>query len=152
MRFDARSAGSIRGAARWTPQRVSFTALLAGILAISAGCSLNLNQEEVKFTFDNRTESFLCYYLSLEGASAARCLQELRPLAQTVWTPGCGYGEHADELPITVILAVKQGGRIIYQRTEECRVWQASHGKFVIEQSGDDFIVTDYIVATTPSP
>jgi hypothetical protein len=150
MMFDFRSVSSTRSAARLTRWHAALIALLVGIVAVSAACYMN--HEEVKFTFDNRTESFLCYSLSLEEASAARCLQELRPLAQTVWTPGCGYGEHADELPMTVILTVKEGGRLVYQRTGECRVWQASDRKFVIEQRGEDFVVTDPLTDTTPSP
>ena len=152
MRFDFRSVSSIRGVAMRIRWHAVFIALLISIGAVSAGCSLNLNHEEVELTFDNRTESLLCYFPSREDASAARCLQELKPLAQTTWRPGCGYGEHADELPMTVILTVKEGGLQIYQRTEECRIWQKSSRKFVIQQSGDDFIVTDHIAATTPSP
>lgn len=146
------AVNSFRDATRRICWRAVFIALLMGIGAISAACWMNLNHEEVRLTFDNRTESLLCYSPSPEDASAARCSQELRPLAQTAWRPGCGYGEHADELPLTVILTVREGGRLIYQRTEECRIWQASDGKFVIEQRGDDFVVTDPLTGTTPSP
>ena len=69
---------SIQGASRWTRWHAALIALLVGILAVSAACSLNLNHEEVELTFDNRTESLLCYFPSREEASAARCLQELR--------------------------------------------------------------------------
>jgi hypothetical protein len=146
------AVNSIRRAAKRSSWRAVFVPLLIAIGAVSAACSLNLNHEEVELTFDNRTESLLCYFPSREEASAARCLQELRPLAQTAWRPGCGYGEHADELPLTVILTVKEGGHQIYQRTEECRMWQASDRKFVIEQRGDDFVVTDPLADTRPSP
>jgi hypothetical protein len=126
-----------------------FLPLLIGI-AVSAACYMN--HEEVTFTFDNRIDSVLCFYRYPEDAFAADCSAEVKPQTTTVWTPGCGYGEHADELPLTVILTVKEGGHQIYQRTEECRTWQASDRKFVIEQRGGDFVVTDPLAATTPSP
>ena len=125
-------------------------ALLVGVVAVSTACWLN--REEVKFTFDNRTDSPLCYEPSPEDASDGRCLQEVRPLAETTWRPGCGYGEDADQIPVTVVLTVKEGGRQIYQRTQECRVWQASDGTFVIEQQGDEFVVTDSLSDAIPSP
>jgi hypothetical protein len=146
----AQAMSSTQGAVRWTPQRAALIALLVGIVAVSAACWMN--REEVQFTIENRTDSVLCAYPSPEDASGAPCLMELKPQATTGWWPGCGYGEHADELPMTVVLTVKEGGRQIYHRTEECRVWQRSSRKFVIEQRGEDFVVTDPLAETTPSP
>ena len=146
----AQAVSSAKGAVRWAPQRAALMALLAGIVAVSAACWLN--HEEVKFTTDNRTDSPLCYYRSPEDASAAECLAEARPQKTTAWWPGCGYGADADKIPLTVVLTVKEGGRQIYQRTEECRTWQASARKFFIDQRGGDFVVTDPLADTTPSP
>ena len=125
-------------------------ALLVGIAVFSAAC---YPYEDVEGTVENRTDSVLCFYAGYPGSvSVGRCSGELKPHTTDDWLQECGEERDSDKFPITVILAVKEGGRIIYQRTEECRVWQASHGKFVIEQRGDDFIVTDYIAAKTPSP
>ena len=120
------------------------------ILAVSTACGLN--HEKVKFTFDNRTDSPLCYEPSPEDASDGRCLQEVKPLAETVWRPGCGYGEDADKIPVTVVLTVREGGHQIYNRTAECRLWQDSDRTFVIEQRGDEFIVTDSLPDGSPTP
>lgn len=135
-----------------SPMRVIstvFVVLAVGIAVSSAACKW---EDNVSGTVENRTDSAVCFYLYPEDAAEGRCSGELKPHTTDDWFQECGDGPGADKIPITVILAVKEGGRLIYQRTEECRVWQASGGKFVIEQSGDDFIVTDYITATTPSP
>ena len=136
---------SCRGESRhWSTVLI---ALLVGIVIIFAAC-----HEDVKLSFDNRTEALLCFYSSTKYASEAECLDEVKPLKETTSVPGCGYGTDADKIPLTVVLTVKDGGRQIYQRTEECRIWQKSSRKFVIQQSGDDFVVTDPLAATTPSP
>jgi len=141
---------STQGAVRWTPQRAALIALLVGIAVFSAACYYT--PEDVRGTVENRTDSALCFYLYPEDAAEGRCSGEVKPHTTGDWLQECGEERDSDKFPITVILAVKEGGRIIYQRTEECRVWQASHGKFVIEQRGGDFVVTDYISATTPGP
>ena len=135
---------------RWARKCAVFTALLVGTVAISAACWFK--QEEVEFSFDNRTEFLLCYYPSPEDAVAAPCLQELKAQATTVWVPGCGSGPGVERNRITVILTVKEDGRQIYNRIEECRGWQDSDGTFVIEQQGDDFVVTDSLSDAIPSP
>jgi len=113
---------------------------------------LGQSEMEVEFTFDNRTDALLCFDSSAKDASEAECSAEVRPLKKTTWVPGCGYGTEADKIPLTVVLTVKEGGRQIYQRTEECRIWQKSSRKFIIEQRGEDFVVTDPLTGTTPSP
>ena len=150
MMFDFRSVSSIRGATRGTRWPAALMAMLVGIAVFSAACYYT--PEDVRGTVENRTDSAVCFYLYPEDAAEGRCSGELKPHTTDDWLQECGEERDSDKFPITVILAVKEGGRIIYQRTEECRVWQASGGKFVIEQSGDDFIVTDYIAATRPSP
>jgi len=146
----AQSVRSAQRVVRRTCRCAVLTTLLAGTVAVSAACWFN--QEEVEFTFDNRTESLLCYYGSPEDASGARCLEEVKSQATTVWVPGCGDGPGADKIPLTVVLTVKEPERQIYERTEECRTWQASDGTFVIEQEGDEFAVTDPLTGMTPSP
>ncbi len=124
------------------------TALLIGISLISAGCIFN--HAEVSLSFDNRTDAPLCFYLSPQDASAGKCNQELKPMAKTRWTPGCAYGPDADEVPLTVVIQTP-AGRQLYDRTEECRVWQNSDRTFIIEQRDKDFVVTDSLTETTPA-
>jgi hypothetical protein len=150
MMFDFRSANSIRDATRRARYRSAvLIALLVGIAVFSAAC---YPYEDVGGTVENRTDSAVCFYHHPEDAAEGACSGELKPHTTDDWFTECGDGPGADKIPITVILAVKEGDRVIYQRTEECGAWQKSDGKFVIEQRGDDFIVTDYIAATTPSP
>ncbi len=138
----AAQAGSFtQSVVRWTSRYGVFIALLVGVVAVSTACWIN--REEVKFIFDNRTDSLLCYYLSPEAASSARCPQEVGPRAETTWRPGCGYGEDADKIQVTVVLTVKEGGRQIYNRTDACRIWQESDGTFAIEQRRGAFVVAD---------
>jgi hypothetical protein len=143
----AQIIGSAREVAKALPQCAFLIALLVGVVAVSSAC-----HEEVEFTFDNRTDALLCFDSSAKDASEAECSAEVRPLKKTTWVPGCGYGTEADKIPLTVVLTVKEGGRQIYQRTEECRIWQKSSRKFIIEQRGEDFVVTDPLTGTTPSP
>ncbi len=133
-----------------TMRRGVFITLLIVIFAVATACWLK--HENVKLTFDNRTGSLLCLYLSPADASSGRCLDEIDPLAEMTWGVGCGDGPGAEKAPITVLLTVKQGGRQIYNRTAECRVWQDSDRTFIIEQEGDELVVTDSLPATTPSP
>ena len=130
-------------------RRGVFITLWIVILAVSTACWLN--NEDVHFALDNRTDSLLCYYLSPEAASAARCQQEVGQQAETAWTPGCGSGPGVKKNPITVVLTIKQGGRQIYNRTAECGAWQDSDRTFVIEQRGDDFVVSDPFTNSLPS-
>ena len=127
-----------------------FIALLIAIFAVSTACWLK--HESVQFTFDNRTGSLLCSYPSQPDASSARCLSEIDPLAETTLGRGCGDGPGAEKARIPVILTVKQGGRQIYNRTAECRVWQDSDRTFVIEQRGDEFVVTDSLPSELDTP
>jgi hypothetical protein len=125
-------------------------ALLVGIIVFSAACEW---EENFYATFDNQTDSVLCLYPYPEDAAAGRCLNEVKPHATVDgFLIECGDGPGVEKNRIPVILTVKEGGRQIYQRTEECRTWQASDRKFVIEQRGDDFVVTDPLTDATPAP
>jgi hypothetical protein len=138
-----------RPSSRWL---IASLACLVGVAVITAACWIVPKHESVKLTFDNRTDSLLCYHLSQESASFGGCDQKIQPMVSTTSEPGCGYGAGAEKLPLTVILRVGDQGRRIYDRTEECRVWQASGRTFVIEQRGDEFVVTDPLTDATPSP
>ena len=131
-------------------RRGVFITLWIVILAVSTACSLK--HESLQFNYDNRTSSLLCSYGSPEAASSARCLADIDPLAEKTWGRGCGDGPGAEKARITVIITVKEGGRQIYNRTAECRVWQESDRTFVIEQRGGDFVVTDPFTDAPPSP
>jgi hypothetical protein len=150
MMFDFRSANSIRDAARRTRYRSAVLfALLVGIAVFFVACHW---EENIEGTIENRTDSAQCFHYDYaENAPAGGCSFELKPHTSADWFFECGDGPGTEKARVAVLLTVKEGGRLVYQRTEECRVWQASGGKFVIEQRGDDFIVTDYIAATTPS-
>ena len=124
--------------------------LLVGTVAVSAACWLKI--EEVDFSFENLTDAPLCVYTSHEDAAASRCVSEVKPADDRKLTVGCGDGPGVEDAPITVVLTVKEGARQIYQRTEECQVWQGSERTFVIEQRGDEFVVTDPLTDATPSP
>jgi hypothetical protein len=124
-------------------------ALLVGIAVFFVSC---FTEERVHFSFDNQTDSVLCLYPYPEDAAAGRCLNEVKPHTTVEGSTGCGEYSGAERNLIPVIVTVKEGGRQIYQRTEECRTWQASSGKFVIDQRGKDFVVTDPLTDTAPGP
>lgn len=116
--------------------------MILSLVVLLTGVACNLNREEVDFTFDNRTDALLCFERSEKDAASGGCPQEIKPRAKTSWLPGCGYGGEAEKLPLTVIVIVEEGGHRIYDRTLECRVWQDSDRTFVIEQRGQEFVVT----------
>ena len=134
------------------PMRVISTALMALLIGVAVSSAACKWEDNVGGTVENRTDSAVCFYLYPEDAAEGRCSGELKPHTTDDWFQECRDGPGADKIPITVILAVKEGGRLIYQRTEECRVWQASGGKFVIQQRGDNFVVTDPLADATPGP
>lgn len=111
-------------------------ATLAPLTVVVVGCG----PADVGFTFDNRTDAALCYYTSLGDAELAECNQELEPRAETDWGQDC---DNDSNRPITVVITVKQGGYQIYNRTASCGEWHDTDRRFVIEQEGDEFIVTD---------
>ena len=122
-------------------RRGLFITFLIAILAVSTACWLK--HESLQFNYDNRTGSLLCSYGSPADAASGRCLADIDPLAEKTWGRGCGDGPGAEKARITVIITVKEGGRQIYNRTAECRVWQDSDRTFVIEQRGGEFLVAD---------
>lgn len=121
------------------------TAALLIVIVVGLGCG----PASVLFTFDNRTDAVLCEYRAPNPAAAARCSAELEPRAETEWERGCAGDAN---IPITVIIAVKQGGDQIYRRTATCGEWLDTDRRFVIEQEGDEFIVTDSLPDSAPSP
>jgi hypothetical protein len=111
-----------------------------------AGCDrIPFYTAEVKFTLDNRADAAVCYYASPEDASGAACGRYVEPRSEAAWDPDCGegYKSDVDSSPISVIITVKETGRQIYERTATCGEWNDTDRRFVIEQEGDEFIVTD---------
>jgi hypothetical protein len=116
--------------------------LIIGTAVVSAACFLY--SADVQFGFDNRTDSTLCLFPSPEDAATGRCLNGLKPEDyDRKRTVGCGDGPHADSALVSVVITVDPRGHEIYSRTEECRLWNDSDRRFIIEQRGDDFVVTD---------
>ena len=146
----SRIGSALAPAARPALMTAGALGLIVGLfLVYAAWCGLR--HDDVPFTFDNRTDSVLCVYSSPQDASASRCLAEVKPQAESRWTPGCAYGsrEEVDRSPVTAVLTVKDGGRQIYLRTATCRAWNETDRKLVIEQRGDEFIVTDPFSGST---
>ena len=127
--------------------RSVFIALLLGSIIVFAACWLNDN--DVKLTFVNSSDSLLCFNLSSTGAAKVDFCDEVEPRGTSVWRPGCS---RPGEEPITVVLTVGQGRREIYNRTATCNEWKDALATFIIKQSGDDFVVSDSLPDGLPSP
>ncbi len=136
-------------ARRWLATFRPLIVVVAGTPLILILAGFGCWQQDVLFTFDNRTDAVLCEYGSLNQAAAETCRAELEPQTETRWGRDC---DAQRSRPITMIIAVKQGGRQIYNRTATCGEWQDSDRRFVIEQEGDGFIVTDSLPDFIPSP
>ena len=102
----------------------------------------------VSFTFDNRTGSALCEYRSRREANSAMCLAEIRPRVEAKWGRDC---DGQDGRPISMVIVVKESRKEIYNRTASCGEWDDTDRKFVIEQSGGQFVVTDSLAGPAPS-
>ncbi len=125
--------------------RLCSVALLAPLLMVVLACG----PANVGFTFDNRSGSPLCEYPSPEDARGARCLTELDPNSETRGGRDC---DGRNSRLVTVIITVKEDGQQIYNKTASCGEWEKSKGRFVIEQVGDDYVVTDGLLMPTPTP
>ena len=128
----------------WARRGLATLALLI-VIVVSLGCE----PSTLLFTFDNRTDVVLCYYPSANDAAGADCSPEVEPGAETRYERLCG-GDASR--PITSIIGVKQGGEQIYSRTATCGEWLDTDLRLVIEQEGDEFIVTDSLPDSIPSP
>ena len=115
--------------------------LLLVLLGILGSC-LGPPRERVDLTFVNATESLLCYYPSSTDAAGSDTCPEVKPSARTVWRPSCGH-QDTDKVPLTVVLTIAPNGRVIYDRTAACGEWRRAYATFIIEQRGDQFVVTD---------
>jgi hypothetical protein len=113
-----------------------FVALSAGLAVVMSACG----PPSVGFTFENRTDSALCEYLSDADTRGADCLDEIDPNSKK------GSGRDCDgqrNRSFTVILTVKEDGREIFRTTGTCGEWDETKRRFVIDREGDEFIVTD---------
>jgi hypothetical protein len=122
-----------------------FLATVVLLSVLFAGCG----PASVGFTFDNRTDAVLCEYPGPQEAAGGRCLVALAPRSET------GGGRDCDGIesrPVTVIIAVKADGRQVYRKTASCGEWEDTARRFIIEQEGEEFIVTDSLPGPTPSP
>jgi hypothetical protein len=120
-----------------------------GLAVISLVFVSGCGSASVLFTFDNQTGARLCEYANREGVAAARCLAEIRPRAETKWGRDC---DNLSNRPIRIIITVKDGGRVIYDRTASCGEWNDTERRFVIEQDGNEFMVTDSFSDSMPAP
>jgi hypothetical protein len=119
-------------------RRGVFIALLLSSIIVLAACLYNDN--DVKLTFVNSSDSLLCFNLSSSAAATGDFCGEVKPRGTTAWIPGCSPS--GDQL-ITVVLTVGPGGREVYNRTATCNEWEDALATFVIKQSGDEFFVAD---------
>jgi hypothetical protein len=109
-----------------------------------ASLACSFKTDSAQLTFDNRTDTLLCYYPSLEAAATSRCIQPINPMDKTDYSPGCGYGS-SDEIeanPLTVIIAQSKGGPNVYDKTATCRTWKDSDRTLVIEREDAKLLVT----------
>src|SRR3990172_13060976 len=101
------------------------------VLLLSIGFSLMFSAcepGEVRFKFDNRTESVLCYYPFPEEAATRDCSAAVSANDVTRWNPEC-----APQQEIAAILTVRETNEQIYSRTMTCRDWRTTNRIFVIE-------------------
>ncbi len=126
----------------WARRCFATFALLIVIFA-GFGCS----PRRVVLTFDNRTDAVLCFYPSANDAAGADCSSAVELRAEARYERLCG-GDASR--PITSIIGVR-GGDQIYSRTATCGEWIDTDRRIVIEQEGDEFVVTDSLPVSTPS-
>ncbi|MBI5288066.1 MAG: hypothetical protein HY873_03745 [Chloroflexi bacterium] len=138
----------------YRPMGVALFGVITAILF--AACDLiPFYDVELAFTFDNRTDAILCEYPSSPDAAAGSCAAAIKPHGRTTWRLGCadeGSRGAVDRSPITLIITVKETGQEIYNRTASCKEWNDSDRRFVIEEDGGRFIVTDSLAVSPSGP
>lgn len=129
--------------------RWNLLALLFGLSVALAGCD-TFKHSEVKTTFLNSTDTLLCdsYYaqplgVPKEGPCEGRSGEAIEPQKRTTRRPGCGYGGDDEDFELTVVIVVASDGRVIYERTANCKDWKDADATFIIKQRGREFSVTD---------
>ncbi len=127
--------------------RSVFIALLLGSIIVLAACWYNDN--DVKLTFVNSSDSLLCFRLSSAGAARVDFCDEVKPRGRSAWIPGCSP---SGDQPITVVLTVGPGGREIYNRTATCNEWEDALATFIIKQRGDELVVSDSLPSELNTP
>jgi hypothetical protein len=125
-------------------------ALLLSGLSLVAACDLD-PETEAKLTFENNTDSLICYFRGSTDPNADRC-NEVKPHKEQVWRTPCTSAGRDESATTKVVLTLGSGGRPIYDRTARCEEWNDSGGRIVIDYRNNDFVVTDSLAQATPSP
>lgn len=123
--------------------------LFIGVLSVLAACIKS--DPEVSFTFDNKTDSLLCYFPNSGLARGGFCEADIQPHEKRAWGQECGPHD-PDSTEAAVVLTVGPRGQVIYHKAATCKQWNDANAKITIEQRGDQFVVTDSLPGATPSP
>ncbi len=110
------------------------------VIFITVGCFSFDKTDRAPVTFDNRTNTVLCYYPASEAAATARCIAPIKPMDKTEYSQGCGLGAGVEENLLTVVITQGEGGTTLYNKTATCRTWKGQ--VLVIEQRHATMIVS----------
>jgi hypothetical protein len=121
-----------RGLALWQTAGIVLGTLSVLALALLV---LGTGNKEVSFDFDNQTDFLICYHATPDVSADCNKIEAERTKR---WSPGCGA-----EQSLFVTLTLAEGGLKIYGGTQTCSGWNVTDRRFIIEQVGDEFVVTD---------
>ena len=105
---------------------------------MAPACALGPCVTDPVFTFDNRTDQALCDNTSRETASGRECLATIPARGKKKWERDC---DGLKSRQVTIIISVKETGRIVYERTASCGEWAGANRTFIIEERNGELRV-----------
>ena len=123
--------------------------LVIGAVSVLAACGFG-ERAEVVLSFANNSDSLICVYPDTPGLGASTC-PEVRPGKKGTWGSEC-VPDNLHLSPVTVVLTVGLGGKVIYKRTAMCSEWIESGAEIEIDQTDGKFVVTVSLPGDPLSP
>jgi hypothetical protein len=106
--------------------------LLAVAVLLLAAC----DGPKISLTFENRTESLICYYQSETAESVTGSCTKIQPNETVTREVSCSGDEE-----IRVIITDGEDGEVHYRRKLTCPIWDGA--TITIGHDGSKFTVTD---------
>jgi len=124
----------------WQLAIVAGVSVLAwvGLIAVVRSDAFVLGGFVLDMDFDNRTEWTLCYYSSEVPDTNVEFCNEIKPSRVKRWSPECGRQQ-----PTAFTLTIEETGQRIYSSVTTCKQWDDTGRRFIIEETEDEFVVTD---------
>lgn len=121
--------------------RIVHLAVTVVAAALVLSC-FDFEENQIRLTFDNKTDVDLCYYPLLNPPThVAEFCARISPDSETVWSYGCGPGDLTTKSPVAITITETASGAIISEHVGDCSEWLESPPTFTITRLGGEFRV-----------